>query len=675
MASMFAASRLSDRFPSARLQSGTSRLALLALLLAPAMCIAQNADWQQSAPVPSADINLALAQWNALRIDPRPSFDAVSGFLLANPGWPNEAEFRRKAEDAISIDAYAPPAAVDYFARFAPTSASGHLRHALALLSAGRTDEARVAARRAWTGGPLSADEEGKLLGLFSGALTSTDHDDRMDRLLWSGATTAAARQIALVSPARSPEFSARLAFRTRATGAALRAAEAESIDPALTIANAGYIADKAAWLAATGQATAARALLAGPRSLSAPPRDAEKWLELLVAQARGAADGGDAQTAYQIARRVDDLFPAGTDPLSQPIGVRDEYTNLLWLGANTALRQLGRPRDAVDLFALYAAGGRSPQVRARGLYWAGRAAQQAGDAALASGYYTRAAADFDQFHGQLAVERLGMAQPRPAVTPVPVPTPQERAAFEATSVVQAARALGAAGQWRDQTLFLRAISNSARTDAEHRFAAALAAEIGRPDLSVMIGRSARINGHDGFATAAFPTVEVPAGLDANWTFIHAITRQESQFDRAAQSHAGARGLMQLMPGTAREQAGMLGLGYEQGQLTSDTSYNIMLGSAYFQRMLSYYGGSYPLAVAAYNAGPGNVNRWLRANGDPRNGGIDILDWIEAIPIYETRNYVQRVLENAVVYDSIRPGAAESQRNRLSYYLGKSTPG
>jgi soluble lytic murein transglycosylase len=157
---------------------------------------------------------------------------------------------------------------------------------------------------------------------------------------------------------------------------------------------------------------------------------------------------------------------------------------------------------------------------------------------------------------------------------------------------------------------------------------------------------------------------------------IHAIARQESQFDRMATSHAGARGLMQLMPGTARETAGKIALSYRPQDLNTDIHYNVQLGSTYFQRMLSYYGGSYPLAVAAYNAGPGNVNKWLAANGDPRGGGIAMLDWIEAIPIFETRNYVQRVLENAVMYDHLNPEKANIRSAKpLSAYLGQRTTG
>lgn len=191
-----------------------------------------------------------------------------------------------------------------------------------------------------------------------------------------------------------------------------------------------------------------------------------------------------------------------------------------------------------------------------------------------------------------------------------------------------------------------------------------------------MVGRSALLNGLSDYTVAGYPSVRVPAGEEGYFTIIHAIARQESQFDKAAVSHAGARGLMQLMPGTARETAGKLGLGYNMASLTADTDYNIRLGSSYFQRMLRYYGGSYPLAVAAYNAGPGNVNKWLRANGDPRTGSIEVIDWVEAIPIFETKNYVQRVLENAVVYDLLHPNYARSRGPaHLSWYLGKSRPG
>ncbi len=171
--------------------------------------------------------------------------------------------------------------------------------------------------------------------------------------------------------------------------------------------------------------------------------------------------------------------------------------------------------------------------------------------------------------------------------------------------------------------------------------------------------------------------MKVPDSERDNWTMIHAIARQESQFDRAITSYAGARGLMQLMPATAREQAGRMGLSYNESALF-DPDFNVTLGSSYFVKLLSYYNGSYPLAVAAYNAGMGNVNKWLKANGDPREPGGDIVQWVEDIPIYQTKDYVQRVLENAVVYDLVNPVKAATVAQSaapLSRYLGKRQPG
>jgi soluble lytic murein transglycosylase len=132
--------------------------------------------------------------------------------------------------------------------------------------------------------------------------------------------------------------------------------------------------------------------------------------------------------------------------------------------------------------------------------------------------------------------------------------------------------------------------------------------------------------------------------------------------------------MMQLMTGTAREQAGKMGVGYDGYRLISDPSYNVMLGSAYFQRMLDMWNGSIPLAVASYNAGYGNVRKWVRAYGDPR-GQVDMLKWIEAIPYTETKGYVQRVIENSVVYDSMRPYSQERQAAlHVSRYLGMDRP-
>jgi soluble lytic murein transglycosylase len=353
----------------------------------------------------------------------------------------------------------------------------------------------------------------------------------------------------------------------------------------------------------------------------------------------------------------------------------RDPYTSLVWLGAFTALKKLGRPADAATLFARYAQAAQSAQSQTRGLFWAGRAAQAAGNSVAANAYFGEAANFGDQFYGQLAAERIGRPVTLPAWSPPPQITDAERQAFEQNPLVRAVRLLGRDGRRQDQTAFVRALANSAKTPAAYQLTAELSRSIGRPDLNVMVARAARAGTTDP-ARFGFPVVPVPGPSASDWVMIHAISRQESQFDREATSPVGAKGLMQLMPGTAKETAGKLGLPYDHGRLTSDPQYNIMLGSSYFRRLLDYYSGSYVLAVASYNAGMGNVNRFIRENGDPRMPGVDVVDWIEAIPFNETRGYVHRVLENAVVYDLTNPARTRMPAPvRLSSYLGRRALG
>ncbi len=187
------------------------------------------------------------------------------------------------------------------------------------------------------------------------------------------------------------------------------------------------------------------------------------------------------------------------------------------------------------------------------------------------------------------------------------------------------------------------------------------------------VARSARLNGSAFYVQNAFPGLPGLHNQDRVWSVAHGIARQESSFDRAAVSHAGARGMMQLMPGTANEQAGKMGIGYNYGRLTSDPAYNVMLGSAYYRRLLNQWDGNVPLAVASYNAGAGNVRKWVRNYGDPR-GRKDVIQWIEQIPFTETRGYVQRVIENSVVYDRMNPTTPASSRH-VSNFLGKTVPG
>ena len=621
----------------------------------------------QLADPSQGNIPAAFQRWKMLSQSDNFTFSDYAGFLMSYPGWPGEDRMRKNAEESIELGYYPPSQLVAYFQRFEPVTNTGRAQYAIALANSGDQMHAAEWARKAWVGGPLSDIAETTLIGMFSNQFGADDYDRRIDALLWSGATTDAGELIAYATPRNRQHFLDRLAIKSRSgdlSSALYRSDQASLSDP-------GYLTDRATYMRANGQSFETRQLLANRPPLAGYPEDAEEWYETLLVNARAAENDGQNEIAYRIASRVEDAFPAGTDISMQTLGVRDDYTSLTWLAGQTAYYKLGRPADAARMFALYGAAARSPQTITKGLYWAAKAAEQAGDGASANLYYERAAKYYDHFYGQLALEQLG--RPIPQVTR---DVAKLTAAGEPNSrpIYLAAQVAGQYGSWQDQSAFLRAIANAAKSEQEHLAAINLSTYLGRPDLAVMAGRNARVNELDALVPFAFPTVPVPGEEAYNWTMVHAIARQESQFDREARSHAGASGLMQLMPGTAREVAGRQNLSYSASALTSDTNYNIRLGSSYFQRMLDYYGGSYPLAVAAYNAGPGNVNKFIAANGDPRLGGVDMIKWIEEIPIYETKNYVQRVLENAVMYDALYPEHARfgNANNRtISNYLGR----
>jgi soluble lytic murein transglycosylase len=665
---------------SSTMSRTTLRIALSIGIALPTMIAtagnAQSQDQSLTArPLPASStqygsVSSAISQWDMLRRSDNLSFSSYANFLISYPGWPGEKAMRANAERVLRADGENAQTVAAYFQRFPPQTATSGLRYAEALAALGRSAEALTAAKDSWRGGALTPEDEGRFLSRFGNQISAADHEARMDKLLWSRSTTTAARHIGYVSSAKRALFGARLALLSKAPDAATKAAALSAAERT----DAGFVADYNWWLRNTGQAQSARQLIAQPRALATPPSSPQTWLDMRLVNAKSAATDNQWQLVYAIARQADDAYGPGTVVRERPFGERDVYTDLVWLGGMTALNKINRPTDARYLFGRYAAAAKSPQTQAKGLYWAGRAAEAAGNKPEALSLYEQAGLYFDQFHGQLALERLGRKpQAAPSTRTIQI-SAAERQAFSERSLVKALVTLGQQGNWRDQSEFIRTLSNSIQSDADHVLATELGERIGRMDLKVLAGRSARNFGLNDYLVSSFSTMTVPSNAQSDWTMIHAIARQESQFDRQATSKVGAKGLMQLMPGTARQTAPSAGLSYSYENL-SDPQYNVMLGSTYFNQLRSQYGGSYVLAVAAYNAGPGNVNKWIRNNGDPRTG-IDVLNWIENIPFSETRNYVQRVLENAVVYDMINPAKAAVRSNTpLSTYLGKRSPG
>lgn len=619
------------------------------------------------APTQADPLAEAIITWDSLRQSDSLPFESYVGFLRQHPGWPGESGLRKAAERMVRPDATSPSLVVDYFQRFPPLTNTGSLRYAEALLALGRRPDAVFQARAAWVGGALAFDDENRLLARFASDLTFADQDSRMERLLWDDSVSTAQRQIAFVTPARRDYYQARLAMKLKWPDAATRLAAVWSLYPN----DPGLVADKARWQRDTGDWIGARRTLAEARVAPGTVRYALPWMKIHLDFARAAANDSQWDLAYAIAADTN-AYPPDTVLRGRSAAERDVLTSLEWLAGWTAYKQQGRPASAIAHFDRYSQSAQTPQTQSKGDYWAGRAASAAGQIVQARTYYERAAAHPDHFYGQLALEQLG----RPIATP-PAPqltiAPFDRTRFEQNEVVRAARLLADLGDQQRLTTFVRALADGSWNEQEQLMVADLARSLNRPDLGVRLARNARKSGESWLWDAGYPRLPLNAMFDRQWTMIHAITRQESEFYRQAVSHANARGLMQLMPGTAQETANKTGLPYDYARLTDDINYNVTLGSTYFANLLDRYGGNHVMAVAAYNAGPGNVNKWVAANGDPRMPGVDVVEWIEKIPIFETRNYVQRVLENAVIYDVLNPTRARTPSfRRLSAYLGRA---
>jgi soluble lytic murein transglycosylase len=611
----------------------------------------------------------ALDQWRRLRQSDNYSFADYASFLIANTDWPDESRMRRWAEKAMRPGENA-TTVVAFFAQDKPKTGNGWARLADAYTASGRAADALAAAREAWASSDLGSDDEQAIWARYGGSFTRADSDRRIDSLLFDKKPDTAARFLASASPERQAAFAARIAMQQNSSDAESRY---RAVIGSVTT-DAGLMMDRARYLRDNNYSSAAQDLGARTHHFTYKPADPERFFEMLELLAADAAGDRHWDDVYNITRQIDDVLPAGSDVADQPLGIRDEYTDLAWLGGKVALERMRQPASAQVMFDRYARAGRSLQVQTKGDYWAGRAALSAGRFETASTYFQRAAAYPDLFYGQLALERLGRAVPAPpAALPQLTTTSVQRTAFDSRRLVQAVKILGQQRRSTEQALFVRALAESLDTDVDRNLALQLATQIGRQDLPVWIARMARIKGSSFYYRQAYPyfSASVSSSL---WSLANGISRQESSFDPYAISHAGARGMMQLMPGTARDQANKMNIGYDSYRLLTDPNYNVSIGSAYFQHMLDIWNGNVPLAVASYNAGSGNAGKWVRQYGDPR-GQVDVVAWIEAIPYTETRGYVQRVIENTVVYDSLRSSQPQRTALHVSRYLGKNQPG
>ncbi|MEQ9448076.1 MAG: lytic transglycosylase domain-containing protein, partial [Rhodospirillaceae bacterium] len=557
-------------------------------------------------------------------------------FIADNPDWPLRDELRRKVEE--NIDSTVPPTQLTaWFAAYPPLTEKGLLIYARALRDGGNPGKAVEVARQAWTDGLVDREDERALLREFGETFSADDHWERADRLLYIGYTSTANRMLGLLDKDRQALARARIALITSAGGVDAAIARV----PSELQSDPGLIYDRMRWRRHRGRYDEARELI--PEFPLEGPR-ADLWWRERHILARDALEKGHISEAYDIAKNH-----GATDALS--------VSEAEWLAGWIALRFLNDGEAALPHFEKVYDTVQMPVSLSRGAYWTGRAAESLGRPDIADEWYLRAGAYPTTYYGQLAIARL-KKDAIPQLPQDPLPTPEERQLFEANELTQALRLLLATNEKVYQRHFVQALATSSGFGSIRHLTAEMTNRLARPDLGVWVARRAAA---DKISLIKYgypiPIYDYPDFLEK--AFVLAISRQESNFDPTARSSAGARGIMQLMPATARATARASRLRYETDRLTEDPAYNIRLGSTYLNALVNAFDGSYILAAAGYNAGPSRARRWIREFGDPRDPDVDPIDWVEKIPFSETRNYVQRVMENLIVYRAVLGGTQE----------------
>jgi soluble lytic murein transglycosylase len=583
-----------------------------------------------------------MLEWRyALDPDSGAGFAEIDAVIKSTQGWPMRGTLQSRAEQMMIPGTLTPGQVIDWFGGRDPNSSLGKIRLGEALVATGQESRGARLIRDGWIAGSFDPSTELAIVQRDGSFITDDDDRARLNALLWKDQLADARHQMSRVDEHSRQVALARIAL----DGGLLRARAAlakvkNSSDPNL-------LYDWSRALRVGHKDDSAHAMLLRIAAATLVRDHPAAWWSECSIQARDALTAGDARTAMAL---VNHAGLSGGEP----------YAEQQFMGGFIALRFLKEPKTAQAWFQRLEGGVSRPISKGRARYWQGRAYEQMGDTASAITEYRLAATFPETFYGQVALARL---EPSPVLhlseTPADTAPPAELDGDILMPQIKIAAELGLATSLRQ---FLeRDVALNPSAGHIKRLIISLG-EWGYPEIGVRLAKTESYTG-TWLPEQLYPVIQLPAykgpGSGPEPALVLGLIRQETEFDANAVSVAGARGLIQLMTGTARAAAKIAGLPWRPNQLQSDTSYNIQLGMVDFIGHVSRYNGSLVLAMASYNAGPGNARKWIVANGDPR-GQVDPIDWIEQIPFGETRNYVQRVLENTAVY-----------RNRLA---GRDTP-
>ena len=602
-----------------------------------AMRAADDDDWRRVREAmleidhPVAD---KLLLWRIAVSDARAPFSDLDLALDELQGWPRTWSIRREAEWKIKDSGLSSALIVNWFEDRDPITGEGRVALGEALMEIGRVEDGQAQIRQAWREETMRLSFQRDVYQAHGDLFTREDHAARTDFLLWAGQRTAASRVMPLLSDAERRLAEARLRLAARRSGVD----GAVDAVPESLQRHPGLVYERARWRRRAGLDEAALPLLLElPDSYQNTEALEAMWTERKLMILDLIRDR-DFETAYRLA--ADNGMSRGV-----------EFADAEFLAGWLALTRLDQPDAALEHFIRLEDGVTTPVSTARALYWQGRAAEAGSELELARERFLAAAEYPTVYYGQLAILALGPYAAQIALPPDPEPTAQERARFNAREEIQAVRLLAELNADYLFRVFIYHYDDEMASPIEQAMLADIALEFLRVRQAVRAAKAGRMQGMI-LAERAYPMINLPdsAPFVPEAALTWSVIRQETEFDPRAVSRAGARGLMQMMPRVARATADQLDLPYDFSWLTDDPDYNLTLGMAHLDEVVNQYDGALIMALAAYNAGGHRVRRWVANYGDPRTGEIDPIDWVESIPFSETRNYVQRVVENLQVY-------------------------
>lgn len=617
------------------------------LYLARALSAAERGAWsdlarlQYEAPDP---VLKNLIMWKrASEGVPGMTFDELDLALTLLKDWPQTAKMRQRAEAIIEDSSLDAAARVAWLEKSGPATGAGKVALANALRETGNRTRADEIIKDVWRNQSLDSDLQRIVLARYGQSLSQDDHRARVDYLLWTNQRSDAEALKPQLTADHRKLVDARNALAKRAKNVD---AMIEAV-PSHLQTHPGLLYERAKWRRSK-KVDGVSDLLRQIDGKDVPAGGRGRlWDERAIAT-REELKLRNYTRAYQLAA------PHG-------MNTGADFADAEWLAGWIALRLNGDATRSLGHFEKMTAGVSSPVSLSRGYYWTGRARDALGqpDAALAA--YSAAATHKYTYYGQLASERTG--DKKIDLGAPPVPTAEDQARFDAMPVVQAMRLLGEAGETESFRFFAFFLDDQLTQPVDLEMLSALTNQYTTPDVGVRVGKAGLQRGVVA-PGASYPVLNLKLSRQpqVERAYVLAITRQESEFNPNARSSVGARGLMQFMPATAKAEARLRGLPYEQAWLTERPEYNMTLGGLHLDTLINQFGGSYIMTAAAYNAGPSRPNQWVRDYGDPRAGQIDPIDWVEFIPFSETRNYVQRVLENIQVYRHRLSGQPEDIR-------------